>query len=236
MSNIIILENISIYHRIVINNRVFMKKILFILPLIVLSACSSTPSDKDCPPEQNYIKSNPEAMDKYKEEFKNGDIEGLFYKFDLKSFSRSMPCKRSNCIYFNPKKYKFAEFKFNDSLRNGIYTSYWSANKKDEKCKETPAYQYSGPAGCYYLIKNDNNTIKSKYGIYIRNQNEATITKFYKINDNSILYEESSTIYTTGAIGGPGYGSCGIKKENINNINYKFNPISFPYDPLKVFN
>lgn len=213
-----------------------MKKILFILPIIALSACSITPSAKECPPEQNYIKSNPEAMDKYKEEFKNGKIEGLYYKFDLNSFTSLMPCKRSNCIYFNPNKYKFAEFEFNDSLRKGIYTSYWSPNKEDPKCNETPAYKYSGPAGCYYLLKNDNNEIKSKYGIYMKNESDATITKFYNIKNNFILYEESSTIYTTGAIGGPGYGVCTIKKENINNNNYKFNPISFPYNPLETFN
>ncbi len=203
---------------------------------MALSACSSSPNAKECPPEQNYIKSNPEAMDKYKEEFKNKEIEGLYYKFDLKSFNENMPCKRSNCIYFNHEKYNFAEFEFNDVLRKGIYTSYWTENKDDIRCKETPAYKYSGPSGCYYLIKNENNEIKSKYGIYMKSKGEATITKFYNIKNKSILYETSSTIYTTGAIGGPGYGVCGIKKENINNIDYKFNPTSFPYDPLKVLN
>lgn len=207
-----------------------MRKLLFILPLIALSACSSTPSAKECPPEKNYIKSNPEAMEKYKEEFKNNKIEGIYYKIDLKSFNDRMPCKRSDCIYFNYKKYKFAEFDFNDSLRQGVYTSYWTDNKYDEKCKETPQVM-PGQKGCYYLIKNKNNEIKSKYGVYMKDNGDATITKFYNINNNITLYETSSTVYTTGAIGGPGYGTCGIKKENINNINYKFNPVNFPYAP-----
>lgn len=225
----IVLEDISIYNRIVINNRFFMKKILFILPLIVLSACSSTPSDKDCPPEQNYIKSNPEAMDKYKEEFKNGDIKSLYHYKENREI-----CKMSSCISFDYNKHEFAEFYFNDDLRKGIYTSYWSKNKKDAKCKETQQL-IPGPKGCFYLIKNNNDEIKSKYGVYMSHNKEASIKKFYNIRNNDVLYEYSSTIYMTGAIGGPGYGICGIKKENINNINYKFNPIGFPSNPLRVF-
>ena len=214
-----------------------MKKILLILPIIALSACSSTQNAKDCPPEKNYIKSNPEAMEKYKEEFKNGQVEGLYHDIYLKTLEGNIrkPCKFSSCIYFNTSKYKFAEFKFDDELRKGIYTSYWSPNKKDERCKETPAYQYSGPAGCYYLVKNNNNEIKSKYGMHMRDNGEDTIKKFYNTKNNEVLYESSSTIYMTGAIGGPGYGICGIKKENINNINYKFNPIGFPSNPLQTF-
>jgi hypothetical protein len=95
-----------------------MKKILFILPIIGLSACSSTPSAKECPPEKNYIISNPEAMNKYKEEFKNGKIKSLFYYKENREV-----CKMSSCISFDYKKHEFAEFYFNDNLRKGIYTS-----------------------------------------------------------------------------------------------------------------
>jgi hypothetical protein len=208
-----------------------MKKILFILPIIALSACSSTPSEEDCLPEKNYIKSNQEAMDKYKEEFKNEEIEGLYYDISLTS---TTPCKRSDCISFNYNKHKFAEFYFDDKLRKGVYTSHWSNNKRDEKCQDTQSWM-PGAVGCFYLVKNNNDEIKSKYGIYMRSDKESTIKKFYNIKNHEILYEYSSTIYMTGALGGPGYGICGIKKENINNINYRFNPIGFPSNPLQTF-
>lgn len=54
----------------------------------------------------------------------------------------------------------------------------------------------------------------------------VTILKFTDLKNNKTLYEYSYQTYLTGAIGGPGGGMCGTK--NINNPNYKFNPISFP--------
>lgn len=84
--------------------------------------------------------------------------------------------------------------------------------------------------------KNKNNEIKSKYSMYMSHPNKSNYKKFYNIKDNIILYETSSTIYMTGAIGGPGYGTCGAKYENVNNIYYKFNPAGFPSNPLKTFN
>lgn len=211
-----------------------MKRILFVISIIALSACSSTPNAKECPPEKNYIKSNPTAMDKYKEEFKQGKIEGLYHDIYMPVFNNEIrnPCKSSSCITFNYKVFKFSEYRFNDSLRNGVYTSYVSKDRNDPKCKDTPASV--GVPVCFYLIKNENNEIKSKYGMYMRSLNQANTKKFYKIDDNVVLYESSSTIYLTGAIGGPGYGLCGVKNVNVNNLDYKFNPSGFPSNPLKI--
>lgn len=205
-----------------------MKKILFILPIIALSICSITYSENECPPEKNYVKSNPEAMEKYKEEFKNGEIKSLYYDASL---LENQTCVLSSCIYFDHIAHDFLEFKYSDNIMRGVYTSYWAESRSDTRCKHISRIKkLPDNIGCFYIIKNKDEKIKSKYGIFSKTKNDVTITTFYNIFDNTILYETASTIYPNH------YYRCPVNSNNNNNNpNYKFDIYGFPYEPLKIF-
>ena len=81
---------------------------------------------------------------------------------------------------------------------------------------------------CYTAIKNKNDEVKSRYKYnYDKTTEGQTIITFYDLKNNIKLYEYSYQIYTTGALGGPGFGTC---KAFDNNPNYKYDAVSFPID------
>jgi hypothetical protein len=201
-----------------------MKKLIILLPIILTASCS-TPQKTQCDTENNYIISNPELMEKYKEEFKNGEIKSLYYDKTSIGYESTSVCNSSFCVYYDNKKFDYIEKKINDPLRKGVYTIY-NHPKNDKRCNFS---NRSWDKVCYESIKNENNEIKSKYGLTMYNDKNATVAEFKNNQTNELLYKYSKTIYTTGAIGGAGFGVCSPVK--INN-NYKFNAGSFPTNPF----
>jgi hypothetical protein len=204
-----------------------MKKNILLLSIIALTGCA-TSIEKQCDPEKNYIISNPELMEKYKEEFKNGEIKSLYYDFSELSANKGKICKNSSCVNYDYKRLSFTEKKFNNLDRNGIYSIYIHP-KGNKRCN---FWTYSWDKVCYESIKNENNDIKSKYAVIMYTENDATILEFKNLKDNKLIYKYSHTIYTTGAISGAGFGSCGVKQNN--NPEYKFNPIAFIENPFNI--
>jgi len=204
-----------------------MKKFLVLLPIII-TGCASDPQKTQCDPEKNYIISNPELMEKYKEEFKNGEVKSLYYDASNLPSETSTLCNNSSCVQYNNKKFDYIEKKINDSLRKGIYTIY-NHERNNKKCN---FWTQSWSEVCYESIKNKNDEIKSKYGVIFYEENSTTIIEFKNLKDNKTIYKYAHTIYTTGAVGGPGFGSCGVKYNN--NENYKFHPLSFIENPFNI--
>jgi hypothetical protein len=202
-----------------------MKKFITLLPIILAAGCA-TPQETQCDPEKNYIISNPELIEEYKNEFKNGNIKNLYYDTRQLGSEKSILCNNSSCVKYDVKKFDFIEKKINDQLRNGVYTIY-NHPKNDKRCN---FWTQSWSKVCYESIKNENNEIKSKYGLYMYNENGATVSEFKKLNTNELIFKYSRTIYTNDAVGGPGFGTCPIMKNN--NPNYKFNYGNFSSNPL----
>lgn len=105
--------------------------------------------------------------------------------------------------------------------------SIYSHEKGNTKCNFS---SNTGDKVCYESIKNENNKIKSKYGGIMYENNNAVIIEFRNIKENKLLYKYSYTIYTTSAIGGAGFGTCGPKYNN--NKDYKFHTLGFPSNPF----
>lgn len=201
-----------------------MKCLLILLPIMLTTSCASNPQEKQCDPEKNYIISNPELMEKYKEEFKNGEVKSLYY--DHTTLGSTSVCNNSPCVSYDYKKLDYIEKKITDIFRNGIYTIY-NHEKNDKRCN---FWSKSWDKVCYESIKNENDEIKSKYGVIFYEENNAMIIEFKNMKENKSIYKYSHTIYTTGAIGGAGFGSCGVKYNN--NKNYKFHPTDFVGNPF----
>lgn len=201
-----------------------MKYFLVLLPIILTTSCSSNPQETQCDPAKNYIISNPELMEKYKEEFKNGEIKSLYY--DTSTLGSTTVCNNSPCVSYDYKKLDYIEKKITDPFRNGIYTIY-NHPKNDTRCN---FWTKSWSKVCYESIKNENDQIKSKYGLIMYENGDATVTEFKNIKTNKLLYKYSNTIYMTGAIGGPGFGVCNPTHNN----NYRFNAGFFPTNPFNL--
>lgn len=120
--------------------------------------------------------------------------------------------------------------KKHDNERKGIYTIEVTTNLSDSSCiRKNPMTSSINIKYCYKVNKNDNNKIKSRYKFLIDNSQEKTIViNFIDLKENKKLYEYSYQLYSTGAIGGLGIGTCPANK--INNPNYKFNPYTFHND------
>lgn len=198
-----------------------MKKILFIIPIIALNSYSTLINANSCPPEYNYVKYNTQELEKYRENVKSGKVDGLYndIRFNFRIDQVLNPCPSFSCIYFDSDKYQYAEFFFFDSLRKGVYTSKYSKNKNDIRCKEF--MQDFSFDGCYYLTKNENNEIKSQYGYYYRLGRIAEIQHLYNLKDGVIIYESSSFDY------------CLVESTD---KNYVFKRPFLPANPVEILN
>jgi len=194
------------------------KKITLLSVLLGLSGCSSYYEMKNCDPTKNYINSNPEAMEKYKELVKKGEVRSYYSKITPSSL-----CEHQKCLKYDTKKYDFQERYFDDNLRHGVYTIKISTDPLDKSCIKK---QYSSDKNCYIVTKNNNNLIKSKFSLEININGNITYTKFVDLEENVVLFEASYQIYKTPSIAGePSGGFCPVKN---NHNDYKFNILAYP--------
>lgn len=195
-----------------------LKKITLLSVLLGLSGCSSYYEMKNCDPEKNYINSNPEAMENYKKLVKNGEVNSYYIKM-----ISPKSCKSGECFSYDPRKYDFKEVYFNDSSRKGVYTIKISEDPNDKKCIKK---QYSYDKKCYFVTKNKNDEIKSRFYVELNFDNDRIYKKFMDLKNNTILFESSFQIYKTPNIAGePSGGFCSIKK---NHDDYNFNILAYP--------
>ena len=197
------------------------KKLIFIPLLLSITACSAKNIEEQCPPEQNYMISNPAAMEEYNQLKKEGKIKSYFSDHNRKDI-----CRVIYCVRFDPKQYDFIEKRFDDDYRKGIYTIYASTDLSRNDCFDDPTYK---SPYCFYAVKNENDVVKSRYRKYSRVSRKPRtpiVTGFDDLKNNISLFKYSYTTYSTGALGGPGFGMCGSK--NNNNPDYDFNITSYP--------
>ena len=199
-----------------------MKK-LIIVPILLTLTASTNNIEKQCPFDKNYMKSNPTAMEEYKQLKKEGKIKSFYYESPLQR-----PCNYLGCVSFDPKQYDFIEKKFNDKFRQGIYTIYATKDTTRTDCfKELFSHKLVDKNGyCYYAVKNEDGVIKSRYHRYLKDLGTSVLSGFYDAEKNISLFEHSYTVYSTGALGGPGFGTCG--SSNNNYPDYRFNTLDYP--------
>ena len=200
------------------------KKLILFSTIAVLGGCETINQTSQCDQTKNYLVSNPQAMEEYKKLLKQRKIKSFY--------SIKIPVERcvdDFCVIYDSEKMEFQEKFFNDEERKGVYTISISNSSQKKECMKSSQYTInSGNKNCYIVKKNENNIVKSRYKYtYDKTEKSQTIISFYDMERKENLYEYSYQIYSTGAIGGPGFGTCRIKD---NNPSYKFNPVSFPID------
>lgn len=198
------------------------KKLALLSVVLSLGACETIVEKTTCEPEKNFEYTNISAMEKYRKEYSKKSPTSIYYE--------SLPAKYCNddlCIRFDDKNFKYIEKNFDDSLRKGVYTISESNSSETNNClPRSPALEGVLPIKCYIAVKNNNNQIKSEYKFKIQNDNNRTLIEFKNIKTDETLYQKSYQIYSTGAIGGPGFSYC--KPFKINNPDYNYNALSFP--------
>jgi hypothetical protein len=173
---------------------------------------------KNCDPDKNYINSNPEAIENYKELVRKGEVKSYYLKI-----TPSKLCEYNKCFSYNPKIYNFMEVYFNDADRQGVYTIKIINDPNDKNCIKKP---YSYDKNCYLVTKNKNDEIKSRFYVELDFDNDVTYKKFMDLKNNNILFESSFQIYKTPSIAGePSGGFCPIKN---NHNDYQFNILAYP--------
>lgn len=195
--------------------------LLFLIGTTITGCASSIKSQ--CDPDKNYIISNPEAMEEYKELRRKGIIKSYYTES-----TNPEKCTTDICVQYDPNSFDFIEMYFNDKERKGVYTIKLSNDITNENCIRKDLLRlHKDKDTCYVVTKNKNNEIQSRYQVLRDNsRQDQSVVSFIDLDKNIKLYEISYQIYLTGAIGGPGYGTCPPSK--INNPDYKFDTISFP--------
>lgn len=193
------------------------KKLLLLSAIVSITACKSYSPESQCDPEKNYIKSNPEGIEEFKDLQKKGLVKSIFYNKTNKK-----KCEDDLCAKFD-KKYDFMEVYYNDDLRKGVYTITTSKDFSNKNClKENDLSKNAKDKYCYIITKNPNDIIKSRYEVELDDRSSTTILKLKDLNKQIILSEFSYQVYSTGAIGGPGGGVC--QPQFLNNPDYKYDP------------
>lgn len=195
------------------------KKLMLLSVLTTLTACETINQAKQCDPEKNYIISNPQAIDEYKNLDKEGRIKSIYYKNQP-----TKGCDWDTCVQFDNKKFDFIEKYFNDSKREGVYTIYQSDDLSRKDCMPHNSAAYSLENKCFYTIKNKNNEIKSTYMKSREDTNKQIVIKFYNLKNNILLLESSYQPYSTNAIGAVGAGFCDSYSNN--NPHYETDSVS----------
>lgn len=194
------------------------KKITIITALLTLSGCVVSADNNQCDPEKNYINSNPEAMENYKELVRKGEVKSYYYKK-----IPANPCENNKCLSYSTEKYDFQEIYLDDTTRKGIYTIKIITDPNDENCIKK-AYSYD--KNCYSITKNNNDEIKSRFYVEVNFDENKTYKKFMDLKTNKILFEASFQIYKTPSIADePSGGFCSVKN---NHDDYKFNILAYP--------
>ena len=195
------------------------KKLIILSTIAVLGGCETINQASQCDPDKNYISSNPQAMEEYKKLLNSSQVKSYYF-----FTSNPVSCENNECIGFETENFTFVERNFNDPKRNGIYTIRKSKEINNENCiKRSKEKEY-----CFFVEKNKNQEIKSNYKISVITDNEQTVVKMDDIGRNVNLYTKSYQVYITKALGGPGFGTCEVSKNN--NKNYNFNYLTFYKD------
>jgi hypothetical protein len=151
---------------------------------------------EQCSSKYNHLKKDDIKLKELNDDFENGKEKSMF--FDPSTLPSS--CTMSKCIAFNYEKLDFIERKFNDSMRNGIYTIVALKNG-DSRCNFT-----ANPSDevCYASIKNENNEIKSKYGFnYKVNLTTRVITfEIFDVKNKNMILENNTVIFRTSSENG----------------------------------
>jgi hypothetical protein len=194
------------------------KKITIITALLILSGCSTYYEMKNCEQDKNYIHSNPEAMENYKELVKKAEVRSYYSKR-----IPTEPCENNKCLSYDINKYDLKERYFNDKTRTGVYTIKVSNNVNDLNCIKI---KYSSDKNCYTVTKNKNDVITSSYYLEsIRNEN-ISYMKFMNLKSNVILFEASFQAYhLPNFSGAPSGDICPIKSTP---KHYNFNIFDYP--------
>ena len=197
------------------------KKLLIFSTIAVLGGCETINQASQCDPDKNYIISNPQAMEEYQKLKLEGDVKSV-YLYTI----NPEPCNDISCVYFYSDKYDFMERYFNDDYRKGVYTIKFVENGK--ACiKSNSASQSRFKNVCLEVTKNENDLVKSKYQYVFDNTDaNSRVITFKDVENKEDLFKYSYQVYSTGAIGGPGFGKC--PQSYINHPEYKFNPNAFP--------
>jgi hypothetical protein len=194
------------------------KKLMILSAILSVSACSSF---SRCEADKNYVVSNPENMNKYENKINNHIKTSVYFDMLENDY-----CNDDACSSFDSKKFNFIEKKFNDKIRNGIYTIKESSDLNDPNCFPIhPLNVNKVDKKCFIATKNENNKINSEYTFSMKNINRSTKITFNETFNGLELYKVSYQIYSTGAIGGPGFAFC--KTPYMNHPNYKFHMTDF---------
>lgn len=197
------------------------KPILLLSIVVSLSACETISQANQCDSEKNHVISNPIAMKEYENKIKNNIKTSVLFRNDPINY-----CNDDACSYFDSKKFNFIEKEFNDKYRKGIYTIIESDNLKDERCfKPHPLTANKLDKRCFIATKNVNDVVNSEYTFVTSDIDKKTEVKLTKNSGNENLYKVSYQVYSTGAIGSPGFSFC--KKPYVNNPDYKFHMNNF---------
>lgn len=197
-----------------------LKNLMVLSAFVMLGGCETLNQASQCDPDKNYVISNPEAIDKYKKLLSNNEIKSVFYK--------NIPTEKCNwdsCVNFDHKKFNFIERYFNDEYRQGVYKvniAKSSENRTDCLVHDPAAYNLEKI--CFYLTKNKNDTINSNYIKTKTKIKDVILINLYDEKEKLYLFQSSSQIYSTNAIGSYGAGYC--KESENNNRNYEFNVFS----------
>ena len=195
------------------------KKLLLFSTMAIIGGCETINQANQCDPDKNYIISNPSAMQEYQKLKSEGKIKSIYI-----NYSKPNVCNDISCVAFYKEKYDFMERNFNDQYRKGIYTI--KIKKESDECLKGNNISTKFNDICFVTEKNIQNIAVSEYEWYMDNSNENYRKIIFKNRlKNESLFEYSYQVYSTGAIGGPGFGKC---PQLYRNNNLKFNPNEYP--------
>jgi len=193
-----------------------LKNLIVLSGILSLSGCVAISESGNCDPKLNYVKSNIPAMQEYSKLKKEGEIKSLYFEY-----VGPQTCEEDKCFTLDQKSYSFFEMSFNKENKNDIYTLIKNTNKNND-CESNVISKE-----CIKKVKNENGIIKSKYKLTIDDRaKENIIIRFEDVQTNTLLYEKSYQIYSTGGVGGPGGTYC--HPAYVENPDYKFDAGSFP--------
>lgn len=191
-----------------------LKNLMVLSAFVMLGGCETLNQASQCDPDKNYVISNPEAIGKYKKLLSNNEIKSVYYK--------NIPTEKCNwdsCVQFDSEKFEFVEKYFDDKYRKGIYKVFITDDLKRSDCLEHDPVSSSLKNKCFYVVKNNDDKIESRYGKLIINMKDSSFTEISDIKEGVSLYKSSRQVYDTGAIGAYGVGHCKVNFDN--NKGYK---------------
>lgn len=206
--------------------RNILKTSALLLTLLPIQAYSSDLEIiEQCSAKYNYLKKDDVKLQELNNDFETGKERSMF--FDPSPLPSS--CTMSKCIAFNYEKLDFIERKFNDEIRNGVYTVVALKNG-DSRCnfKAEPSDDV-----CYSATKNESNEIKSKYGFNYKVdlKTRALTFEIFDVKNKNMLLENHTVIFRTSSENGKfRTGMCPSKFDINSPIGQKILDV-FPNQP-----